>query len=190
MKLHCACILSVRPNSVYTAILYPLLILVLASCYPTVNPADMQTAKAEVEAALAQVPPPDFVTVIRTVPEDFDDSEYTNWGDRVCAYARRWAIIVSSQPQDEVVKAYVAQLKAIGFQLKGRQYAHTATLYRGSREFADIGYFTDGAWFSSHAEYEQLHQSYATVMELELQTVVPDRKTCGQWSEDELSTPY
>ncbi len=182
--------LSMRTNSVYTAILYSLLILTLASCYAKANPADMQTAKAEVEAALAEVTPPDFVTVIRTVPEDFDDSEHTHWGDRVCAYARRWVIIVSSHPQDEVVKAYVAQLEAVGFQLKGGQHAHTATLYRGNRESVDVDYLTEGSWFSSRAEYEQLHQSYATVMELYFQTIVPDRKTCGQWSEDELSTPY
>lgn len=150
----------------------------------------MQTAKAEVEDALAQVPPPDLVTVIRTIPEDFDDSEHTNWGDRVCAYARRWVISGSSLPQDEVVRAYIARLEAVGFQRKSSQYAHTAKLYRGDRDFVMVSFMTYGSWFSSPREYERLHQIYPTVMELQFFAVVPDRRTCGQWTEDELSTPY
>ncbi len=191
MRIHVTQVFSVRPFPIRTVAVRLLFLAALGACYPSANPADMEAAKAGVEAALAQVSPPaGFVTVIRIVPEDFDDSEYRSWGDRACAYARRWVIIVSSRPQDEVVKAYAVQLEAVGFQRKGSQYAHSATLYRGDRDMADIGFLTDGAWFSSHAEYQRLHELYPTVMELYLQTVVPDRRTCGQWSADELRKPY
>jgi hypothetical protein len=189
MKIYHARILSIRPNSIDIRVLYLLLLIVLAACYPSVNPADLQAAKAGVETTLDQVPPPDFVTVIRTVPEDFDDSEYVNWGDQVCAIARRWVIIVSSRPQDDVVETYVTELETLGFQRKGAQYAHSATLYRDSRDFANIGFLTAGAWYSSFEEYEHLHQMYPTVMQLQLHTVRPN-PPCGHLDGDALRDPY
>lgn len=159
--------------------------------YPSVNPVDVQEAKSDVERLVAELQlSEDSISVLHIVTEDFDDSQHTEWGERVCAYARRYIIVGSALTEDEIVQKYAGQLESVGFRRKGSQYAHTATLYRGSREMADVHSFTGFEWYAHDDQFARYKQENATVMQVYLQTVVPGRKACGQWTIDEEGAPY
>lgn len=190
MKTHLAGVSSVLVALIFYTLFCLLFLIVLRGCYPSATRGDMQAAIEGVETALAQIPaPPDLVTVLKVVTEEFDDGEFRDLGERVCAFARRYVIIGSTQSIDEVVLAYTSRLELVGYQLKGRQYAHSATLYRDERDSAEIGYLPGSTWIS-RADEELWQAQYATVAQLYLQTIVPGRRACDQWSADELREPY
>jgi len=168
-----------------------LILALFVACTPSADPEDIQAAKEGANEVLSSISiPPDAVEVLKIYLEDFDDGEFREWGERTCAISRRNVVVGSTRSVDDVVEAYVTLLEEIGFERKGMQFAHSATLYSGERDSVHISVV--GPWVSyiDPADQDRWRSRYPMIIEVSIQTVVPGRFECEYWSEDELSEPY
>jgi hypothetical protein len=170
---------------------FALIFVMFVACTPSADPEDIQAAEDGANEVLSSISvPPDGVEVLKIYFEDFDDGEFREWGERTCAISRRNVVVGSTRSIDDVVEAYATLFEEVGFERKGIQFAHSATLYSGERDSVHISVV--GPWVSyiDPADQDRWRSRYPMIVGVRIQTVVPGRFQCELWSEDELSDPY
>jgi hypothetical protein len=167
------------------------MLVLFGACNPSADPEDVQVAMDSANEVLSYISVPlEAIEVLKIHPEDFDDGEHRQWGERACAFSRRYVVLGSTQPINGIVQAYSARLEEIGFERRGGQHVNSATLYRGDSDSVDIGYLPSFTWYVEAEEQDRWRIQYATVARLKLEAVAPGLSLCEQWSNDAQRTPY
>jgi hypothetical protein len=131
-------------------------------------------ARDGLDASIAQLPTLAGFTTIKVVPLEFSHTAY----GKTCYYARGYVIAGSSFSETEALDTYTEKIRSLGWMPEGMQAETSRVLMHAANERMEIYSGKPGVDIDGAMDYDQLRQTYRSLIFVSLDYMIPSRDEC------------